>query len=72
MRRWACAHHNYQGRRSDEAPDEVGVQAEPAAVGREVEVRAGPDRGPEPEQESRPSEANKQARLKIAAERGQG
>lgn len=33
-------HHNYQGCRSDEAPDEVRVQAEPAAVGREAEIRA--------------------------------
>lgn len=27
------SHHNYQGCRSYEAPDEVGVQAEPATAG---------------------------------------
>lgn len=39
MSRAAAPHHDDQGRRSDEAPDEVGVQAEPAAAGTQVDIR---------------------------------
>lgn len=40
------SHHNYQGCRSYEAPDEVGVQAEPATAGeRDGEGREGEREG---------------------------